>query len=263
MNMKYKTDLPCLTHPLLSAQQHGFYSRRGGVSTGVYASLNTGLGSKDSTNFVISNRQRIADHLGSEGVVTGFQTHGIEVAEVTALSERPAADALVTQCPGIAIGVLTADCAPVLLADPGAGIIGTAHAGWKGALGGIIEAVVQSMSDLGASRENISAVIGPSISQPAYEVGTDLHQQFLEKADPADMRFFMPGKRAGHYQFNLPGFVMAQVERAHITRCAIFDQCTYTLADNYFSYRRMTHLQENDYGRQISAISLPTSPHDM
>lgn len=258
--MKHKPALPSLTHPSLSTHPHGFFSRRGGVSTGVYESLNTGLGSKDSTNFVITNRQRIADHLGSAGVVTGFQTHGIEVAEVTSLSERPAADALVTKCPGLAIGVLTADCAPVLLADPVAGIIGTAHAGWKGALAGIVEAVVQAMSDLGASRENISAVIGPSISQAAYEVGADFHQQFLDKAAPADMQFFITGKRAGHYQFNLPGFVMAQIKRAHISNPALLDQCTYGLVDDYFSYRRMTHLQETDYGRQISAISLPATP---
>lgn len=238
---------------------HGFLARAGGVSTGVYEGLNCGPGSNDDPDLVRENR-RIAASLVSgrrdTPLVSCYQVHGNTAVEVTDDwgSERPKADAMATRTPGIILGVLTADCTPVLLADAGAGVVAAAHAGWQGALAGIIESTVALMERLGAGRAAIQAAIGPTIAPASYEVDSDFEGRFLAE-DKAFATFFTPGRDAAHRQFDLPAFVHAQLESAGvggITACGID---TYA-SEDHFSYRRTTHRSEPDYGRQVSAIML-------
>ncbi|KQP50417.1 peptidoglycan editing factor PgeF [Methylobacterium sp. Leaf108] len=251
-----------LTSPDLAdpAIRHAFFTRRGGVSEGLYASLNGGLGSSDHAGRVAENRRRMCAALGvaETALASLYQIHSAEVVVLTqapALAERPKADAMVSVVPGLALGIATADCGPILFADTRNGVVGAAHAGWKGALGGVVAATVAAMEALGAERGSIVAVLGPTIHQPSYEVGTDLRDRF-EDAVPGAARFFAPGDRPGHAQFDLPGFVLWRLEQEEIGRHASLGLCTYVDAERFYSYRRTTHRQEADYGRLISAIAL-------
>jgi polyphenol oxidase len=239
---------------------HGFFTRGGGHSTGIFASLNCGLGSGDDPELVAKNRDVVARQLGvaSANLTSVYQVHGNEVLHVTAplaSADRPKADGLVCNTPGIAIGVLTADCAPLLFADPRARVIGAAHAGWKGALAGIGEAVVAAMEDLGAVRGNITAVIGPTISQANYEVGPEFPARFIA-ADWETTLFFKPSSKEGHHLFDLPGYLLRRLKAAGVGRAIDIQQCTYADEAKFFSYRRATHRGEQDYGRLMSAIAL-------
>jgi polyphenol oxidase len=240
--------------------RHGFFTRQGGVSTGIYASLNCGPGSRDDAANVAENRARVAELLGAEPsrLLTVFQKHSAEAV----ITEKPwkdgkvpEADAIVTAKPGLAIGVLTADCAPVLLCDREAGVIGAAHAGWKGALAGVVEATVKAMTKLGASPQRITAAIGPSISQEAYEVGQDFVQQFVAD-EPESSAFFITHEGTGEPHFDLPAYVGERLARAGVGAIADLGFCTYCEETRLFSYRRSQHHGEHDYGRQISAIVL-------
>jgi YfiH family protein len=246
----------------LSAPQleHGFFTRRGGVSTGLYASLNCGPGSDDDPARVAENRRLAAELLGVSDTMlcTAHQVHGQDVVFVTkpwAASARPKADAMVTRATGIALGVLAADCAPVLFADPLARVIGAAHAGWQGAFKGVIEATVRAMQRLGARPGAIRAAIGPCIAQPSYEVGADFHGRFLAR-DGGFERFFVPSYRPGHFLFDLPAFVASRLETAGVGQVEWLERDTYAESDYFYSYRRATHRGEPDYGRQLSAIAL-------
>ena len=241
-----------LTHSALNVP-HGFFTRQGGVSGGIYASLNVGLGSDDTRADVLENRARVAQTLNATALVTAHQSHSAVTAFIDGPQEGLQADALVTKTPGLAIGALAADCAPVLLADAHNGIIGAAHSGWRGAFEGILASVAATMRARGAT--HISAVIGPSISKTAYEVGPEFIARF--EADYAnDLDLFAPSSKTGHYMFDLPQFVHRQLGRADVT-AHILAACTYADEDRFFSYRRTTHRAEADYGRQISAICLP------
>ncbi len=240
--------------------RHGFFTRLGGVSTGIYDSLNCGLGSSDAPENIARNRALCAERLGvaPEDLVTAYQVHGITVAEVTspwAPGAGPKADALVTTCRGVALGILTADCTPVLLADPKAGVIGAAHAGWKGAKAGVIGAVVSAMVRLGAARENIVAAVGPTIGPASYEVGPEFRDGFLADDPPAAI-FFTDGP-TGRPHFDLPGFVVRTLEGLNLAAVDRIDADTCADPTRFFSYRRSCHAQEPDYGRQLSAITLP------
>lgn len=248
--------------PLLEGVAHGFLGRRGGESTGAYSGLNVGLGSEDDRATVTRNRRLAADAVlpGAE-LMTAFQVHSAEavVVEVPwADDTRPHADALVTNRPGLLLGILTADCAPILFADRGAGVVGAAHAGWQGALGGVVESTIAAMERLGARRADIAAAIGPCIAQPSYEVGADFRVQFAAAAAD-NARFFAPG-RAGHYQFDLPGFVAARLAAAGVGHWEDLALDTYAVPDRFFSYRRCVHRGEPGYGRQIALIGLDTEP---
>lgn len=239
---------------------HGFFGRRGGVSKDIFASLNCGPGSGDHRFCVIENRARIADHfgIGSGALLSLNQIHSpqvIEVREPWAPGARPQADAMVTRQPGLAISILTADCGPVLFADAAAGVIGAAHAGWKGAFGGILEATVDEMIGLGATRANICATLGPTISGETYEVGPEFVERFLARSGTYKV-FFAASVRDGHAYFDLPAFVMARLEDLAIGQTQDLGLCTYTLENRFFSYRRTTHRSEEDYGRNISVIKL-------
>ena len=245
---------------VLSHVRHGFFTREGGVSKGIYASLNCGYGSDDDTENVRENRARVAEKLGveREKLLTVYQIHSstvMEVKEPWTPETAPQADAMVTAAPGIALGILTADCAPVLFADKKARIIGAAHAGWKGAVTGILKATIEAMVSLGAERRNIAAAIGPCISKEAYEVGPEFHERFLSE-DEANARWFDPSENAGHFMFDLPGYVEARLEASDIGTVAILGKCTYQDGRRFFSFRRATHRKEKDYGRQISALML-------
>jgi len=244
----------------LTGLRHAFFTRAGGVSTGLYASLNGGVGSQDDGGRVTENRARMAAALGVEPrrLLTAYQSHSpnVIVAEAPWTTEnRPQADAIVTRMRALAIGVTTADCGPVLLADPCAGVIAAAHAGWRGALNGVVEATVAAMERLGAARGEIRAAIGPMIRQANYEVGPDLLARF-EAADPASTRFFAPAKRDGHAVFDLAGYIAARLNRAAIGGVEDLGLCTYADPDRFFSYRRTTHRGEADYGRHVNAIAL-------
>jgi hypothetical protein len=242
----------------LDGVPHGFLGRRGGVSTGVVAGLNVGLGSQDDRAAIAENRRRaVAAVLPGAALVTLHQVHSAEAVAVAAPfpdAGRPHADALVTDRPGLALGILTADCAPVLLADRLAGVVGAAHAGWKGALGGVCANVVAAMEALGARRERIAAAVGPCIARPSYEVDTAFLARF-EAADPANERFFRPG-RPGHHQFDLEAYVGARLAAAGLGRVELMGIDTYANAGDYFSFRRATHCGEPDYGRQMSLIGI-------
>jgi purine-nucleoside/S-methyl-5'-thioadenosine phosphorylase / adenosine deaminase len=243
----------------LPGVSHGFFTRQGGVSSGIYASLNCGPGSRDDAANVVENRARVAELLGAEPgkLITIFQKHtaAAVIAETPWTDTPPEADAIVTRTPGLAIGVLTADCAPVLLCDGDARVIAAAHAGWKGALGGIIEATVEAMRKLGAKPERISAAIGPTISQDAYEVGAEFVERFVAE-EPGSAAFFITDESSGEPHFDLPAYVGERLARAGIGSIADLGFCTYCEETRLFSYRRSQHHGEEDYGRQISAIVL-------
>ena len=253
-----------LRSPLLEGARaggvsHGFFTRRGGVSTGIFASLNVGLGSTDSPDAVLENRRRVAAAMGvpAEALATVHQCHSADVVTVEKpfpIDSRPNADGLVTRQPGLALAVLAADCGPVLFADAEAHVIGAAHAGWKGALTGVIENTIAAMEGLGARRERILAVLGPSISQENYEVGPDYVQRFVS-ADENNARYFRDSGRPGHALFDLNLYTIDRLARAGVKAEAL-GRCTYADEDHFFSYRRTTHRGEPDYGRQISAICL-------
>ena len=238
---------------------HGFLGRRGGVSTGVCAGLNVGLGSSDDRSAILENRRlAIAAVAPGARLVTVHQIHSPDALYADAPwpdDARPKADALVTDRPGLLLGVLTADCTPVLLADPEAGVIGAAHAGWKGAFGGVVETTVALMEARGARRARIAAAIGPVIARKSYEVDEAFLRRFAE-AEPANERFFTPG-REGHHQFDLEAYVLARLAAAGVTRAEALGLDTYSDPDRSYSYRRATHRGEPDYGRQISLIALP------
>jgi YfiH family protein len=238
---------------------HGFFGRQGGVSKGIYESLNCGPGSKDARDNVMENRARATAALAPDAaLVTLYQVHSAEAVTVTApwqIPDNPKADAMATDRAGIALGILTADCAPILLADPKARIIGAAHAGWNGALAGVVESVLTAMGRLGAEPGRIRAAIGPCISQGAYEVGPEFQLRFVSE-DADNARFFARSPRADHWQFDLPAYVAQRLKEAGIESVEILDACTYAREDEFFSYRRTTHRKEPDYGRQLSAIML-------
>ncbi|MBL8574296.1 MAG: peptidoglycan editing factor PgeF [Hyphomicrobiaceae bacterium] len=250
-----------ITADALSAPglRHGFFTRAGGVSSGLYASLNLGLGSADDRARILENRARVAAALGvgALSLHLPYQVHSPDVAVIREpwpeAAERPKVDAVVTGVPGLAIGVLTADCGPILFADRHARVVGAAHAGWKGAIGGVLEATIAAMEAEGASRANIAAVLGPTISGPAYEVGPEFIARF-EAEDPDHARFFSPSGRPGHALFDLPAFILMRLRRAGIGQAASLDLCTYGDEARFFSYRRSTHRAEPDYGRLCSAI---------
>jgi hypothetical protein len=240
--------------------RHAFFTRRGGVSDGIFASLNCGFGSGDDRHRVGENRARAAADLGvsPDRLVTCHQVHGTEVVTVEQAwryDESPRADAMVTKAPGIALGVLAADCAPVLFVDPEAQIAGAAHGGWKGALAGVVEATVAAMVRLGARAERIRAGIGPCIGQASYEVGPEFRDRFVATA-PDNARFFVAAARPGHCRFDLPGYLAARLQRLGLA--AVEDAAADTAADEtrFFSYRRACLRGERDYGRLLAAITL-------
>ena len=238
--------------------RHGFFTRAGGVSDGIYAGLNVGAGSEDEPENVAENRRRVAATMGvgPERLLTLYQVHSADalVVREAFAGERPKADALVTDQPGVALGVLAADCGPILYADPEARVIGAAHAGWKGALTGVLEATVEAMEGLGARRERITAVLGPSIGASNYEVGPEFVERFI-MADAANEGYFAPSPRQAHAFFDLNRYTVDRLARAGVS-AHMLGRCTYAEADLFYSYRRSTHRQEPDYGRQISAIIL-------
>lgn len=242
----------------LGAIPHGFLGRRGGVSSGAYASLNTGIGSDDSPAAIAENRRRATESVLAGAQLVGlYQIHSAEAVTITAPVDdafRPRADALVTNRPGLALGILTADCAPVLFADVDAGVVGAAHAGWKGALGGVTDATILAMEAIGARRDRIVAAVGPCIARASYEVDSAFIQRFCE-ADPENERFFADG-RADHFQFDLESYVVSRLAVAGLGRVEALGLDTYADPDRFFSYRRATHRGEPTYGRQISIIGL-------
>lgn len=249
---------PLLDRTADAGIRHGFFTRAGGVSEGLYRSLNTGVGSRDDPARVRENRSRVARWMGvpDTHLNTLYQIHSADVVTVREpfSGERPEADAMVTDRPGIALGSLAADCGPVLFADAGTRVIGAAHAGWKGALTGVLEATIEAMEKLGARRENIVAVLGPSISQANYEVGPEFQERFAQ-ADAANSVYFNPSGKSGHFLFDLNGYTVDRLLKAGVM-AEMIGRCTYAEEDLFFSYRRATHRNEPDYGRQISAIVL-------
>lgn len=249
--------LEIITDDSLDGIRHGFFTRKGGASSGIYAGLNCGTGSQDQDAIVAINRARVAEAMGVEvDALRGVhQIHSSDVVTVDSIgTDKPKADAMVTATPGIALSILTADCQPVLFADPAARVIGAAHAGWKGAMAGVLENTVEAMVALGATVENIIAVIGPSISQRAYEVGPEFFEAFLDQ-DPSSARFFANGN-GDRMQFDLPGFGLAKLRDAGVGHANWTRHCTYSDPDRFYSYRRSTHQSEADYGRLIAAITL-------
>jgi YfiH family protein len=244
----------------LPSIRHGFFTRQGGVSTGIYASLNCGMGSSDDKSLVRENRARVAAALGVAGapVLTLHQSH-TDIAMIVDApfpdGPLPRGDALVTRTPGIVIGALAADCTPVLFADPEAGVIGAAHAGWRGALGGILESTIATMARIGARPDRIRAAVGPCINQPAYEVGPEFEEAFVN-IDREYAAFFKRPTADGRAHFDLPGFVEHRLSRAGLAKVERQSLCTYENESLLFSFRRATHRKEPDYGRQISAIVL-------
>jgi len=241
---------------LLGSVRHGFLGRGGGVSKGEMWGLNVGYGSADDPELIAENRRRaIAAVLSGAQLATVHQVHSptvVHVEQSWPRDERPHADAMVTDRPGLLLGVLTADCAPVLLADDEAGVVGAAHSGWRGALAGVTDATIEAMEALGARRERIAAAVGPCIAQPSYEVDDAFRARF-EKEDCANARFFVAGP-AGKPHFDLPAYVLNRLESAGIARAEALDLDTYADAERFYSYRRSTHLGEPSYGRQISMI---------
>jgi YfiH family protein len=255
-----------LPHPLESpllkmagrGVRHGYFTREGGVSEGIYRGLNVGLSSKDARDAVAENRRRVAAWFGLpvEKLATVHQVHSPDVVTIDAAYDgsRPQADALVTATPGVVLGVLAADCGPILFADPENRVIGAAHAGWKGALTGVLENTIEAMIALGAERGSIVACLGPSISGKSYEVGPEFVERFLAY-DSAYSRYFTASAKAGHSMFDLPALTVDRLTASGVSAESL-GLCTYPDADRFFSYRRTTHAREDDYGRQISAIAL-------
>ncbi len=242
----------------LAGIQHGFFTRQGGVSEGIYASLNCGLGSRDTPQVVVANRARVALDLGAPEptVLTPYQIHSADALVVDGPfppDEPPRADALVTRTPGLAIGILTADCGPVLFADPQARVVAAAHAGWRGAMEGILEATIVAMESLGARRSRIHSALGPCIGQPNYEVGEEFQDRFIAHSSSYAC-FFRTPQNATRPHFDLPGFILSDLATRGLASIASESRCTYANESKFFSYRRSTHRSEGDYGRQISAI---------
>lgn len=239
--------------------RHAFFTRQGEVSNGIYASLNGGLGSDDIQADVRENRVRMAEvlHVEEPHLLSLYQIHSptVIVTDRPWPSSRPQADAMVTKVPGLALGISTADCGPVLFVDPENNVIGASHAGWKGAIGGVLEATIVQMEKQGAVREKIIAVLGPTISQKAYEVGPEFAARFREENE-ANKRFFKESGKPGHFLFNLPAYIGSRLEKAGIGAFTDIARCTYSDEEKFYSYRRATHLNEPDYGRLISAISI-------
>lgn len=251
-----QSTLDIITSQALTAR-HGFFTRKGGASSGIFAGLNCGTGSSDQTEIVAINRARVAETmgLGPEALVTVHQVHSARALPVTGpLSIRPEADAMVTATPGVLLAVLTADCQPVLFEDPEARVIGAAHAGWRGSVDGVLEATIEAMETLGARRSRITAVIGPTISQAAYEVGPEFFDRFRAE-DEASTRFFAngPGDRL---LFDLPGYGLYRLREAGVDHAEWTGHCTYRDPERFYSFRRTTHAGEADYGRLISTIRL-------
>ncbi len=253
--------VPLITSPLLASLpgvRHGFFTRQGGVSTGVYESLNVGVGSRDDPDAVQENRSRAAAAFGAkpDRLLTCYQIHSaLAVVADRPWAERPEADAVVSRTPGLMLGALAADCAPVLLADPEARVVAAAHAGWKGALGGVVEAAVDAMTALGAAPGRIVAAVGPCIGPESYEVGLEFLETFARGA-PGSQRFFSPGAASDRRQFDLPAFVLSRLEAAGVGEAQWIGRDTYAEPDLFFSNRRALHRGEADYGRLLSAIML-------
>lgn len=248
------------THALLASEgvRHGFFTRKGGVSLGLYKGLNAGSGSQDAPEAIAENRRRAAEFMNprADAVVTPWQVHSPDavIVDTPFNGEKPKADGIVTATPGLVIGVVTADCGPILFSDPTAGVIGAAHAGWKGAMDGVLENTIAAMEKLGARRADICAVLGPSISQRNYEVGAEYMATFTAQASHF-MRFFVPSARRDHFMFDLRAFTLHKLDAAGV-QCAMTADCTYADEENFYSYRRATHRKEPGYGRQLSAISI-------
>ena len=237
---------------------HGFFGRQGGVSDGIYGSLNCGPGSGDDRAKVLENRRRALEVLGTAKLATLYQIHSakaVSVSEPWEIGTSPQADAVVTNVPGTAVGVLTADCAPVLLADSKAAVVGAAHAGWKGAFEGVTDAAIAEMEKLGAVRERIAAAIGPCIAQASYEVDAAFRNRFLS-AEAAHERFFVSNNKPGFFRFDLEGYVAMRLERAGLKNIERLGADTYAREADFYSFRRATHRSETDYGRELSAIVL-------
>ena len=254
-----------ITAPLLAQAhgntfRHGFFTRNGGVSEGIYASLNTGLGSRDDPAHVRENRRRATTTLDARALATPYQKHTDICATITSadawdFDNPPVADAIATTVPGLMVAVNTADCAPVLFADPTAGVVAAAHAGWRGAIGGVLENTIAAMKELGAKRAGIIATVGPCISQKAYEVGPEFRDHFLRE-DTGNERFFIPARRSGHFMFDLPGYALHRLRAAGIAEAQALGRCTHGEEEDFFSYRRTCQRNEPDYGRQLSGIVL-------
>lgn len=239
---------------------HGFFTRNGGVSSGLYESLNIGLGSDDTRDLVLENRKRVAQAFEVEEnrLVSPYQIHSADVITVSAPWQEDAdrkADALVTSEPNLVIGVATADCGPVLFADPEAGVVGAAHSGWKGALTGVLENTIAAMQALGARKDGIQAVLGPTISQGSYEVGPEFHDRFIAQDRLFD-GYFKPSSKDGYFMFDLPAFITGRLSALGLAHVSAMNICTYVDEERFYSYRRTTHRKEPDYGRQISAIMI-------
>lgn len=248
--------LEILTSDSLAPVHHGFFTRKGGASSGIFKGLNCGQGSTDQREIVLTNRARVAEAMNvtAAHLVSVHQCHSADVVVVDApLSQAPKADAMVTATKGLALGILTADCQPVLFSDPKAGVIGAAHAGWGGAVGGVLENTVDAMVGLGARRDNIQAVIGPCISQAAYEVGQEYFERFLDE-DPENARFFANGAE-DKMQFDLPSYGLHKLRQAGV-QAEWTRHCTYADPSRFYSYRRSVHDKEADYGRLIATIRL-------
>ena len=245
-----------ISSDLLRGVTHAFFTREGGVSSGIYEGLNGGQGSADDPASVAENRARMREYLRASVLLSLHQVHSPDVVRVEGDwdGERPKADAMVTDRPGVALGVLTADCTPVLFSDAEAGVVGAAHAGWKGALGGVLEATLDAMVALGAARENVRAAVGPVISQRAYEVGPEFVERFLDE-DMEHQRFFAGGQ-GDRAMFDLPGFCLHALREAGVGEAEWTGHCTYSDAQRFYSYRRSCHRSEPDYGRLVSAIML-------
>lgn len=248
--------LEILTADVLTPAKHGFFTRRGGASSGIFAGLNCGTGSSDQSDIVLINRSRVAAAMDvtPEALVSVHQIHSARVSAVTGPGPQGQADAMVSAEPGLALSILTADCMPILLSDPENGVIGAVHAGWRGALLGVLEATLDAMESLGAERSEISAVIGPCISQRAYEVGPEFFEEF-QAEDPESDRFFANGI-GDRLLFDLPGYGLKRLRDAEVGYAEWTRHCTYSDANLFYSYRRSVHAQEADYGRLISAIRL-------
>jgi polyphenol oxidase len=248
----------------LAGIRHGFFTRAGGVSDGIYTSLNGGVGSRDAPARVAENRARMAAALAvrPERLLTAYQTHSADVVTVDvpwSPDARPRADAIVTRTRGLAIGATTADCGPVLFADAQAGVVGAAHAGWRGAFGGVLEATIEALERCGAVRTRVVVALGPMIRQPNYEVGPEFLARFTA-ADAANARYFQGSARAGHALFDLAGYIAARLRRCGVDRIEDTGRCTYGEPAEFFSYRASTHRGEADYGRHVNAIALSEHP---